>query len=331
LKNNITLGLEEEVFVVEPTLPTTRSLYYLSKLLWKNPRRNMKLTASNFARGKDLQYGLMSGIEVATDVCHSTLHLLSELQGLRGQVSKVCEGRIAPIGHLLQIDAPSNVCALQIHIGGLSDIVKTYDNIAYFLPLLILLGSHSPMRNGERFGQSYRLECGYATGNLTGDRHKRFQDLIITRRLGTIEVRAFDPMPCTARYEYLVNALVAIANLDTHKPLDIHRYARLRNHAIKHGLSDELRELHSELSEIVSVPLELFEFTESDRTAQLYNEFGLEGTYKRMDEIYRCGTYSPPNRSSFTKKVLQPTIGFVGYYAVKFPYITYKWLKERDK
>jgi len=33
----VLLGLEEEVFITEPTLPSIASLWYLAKLLWSRP------------------------------------------------------------------------------------------------------------------------------------------------------------------------------------------------------------------------------------------------------------------------------------------------------
>lgn len=325
----ITLGLEEEVFITEPLLPTTRSLYYLSRLLWQNPRRNYKLTASNFARGNDLKYGMMSGLEIATGICNSSDQLISELRELRQQLSKVAEGHIVPLGHLLQIDTPTNVCALQVHLGGFEDIDKAYDNIAWYLPALILVLANAPMRNLERWGQSYRLAVGYATGPLTGDRRYRYQDLIISKRLGTIEIRAFDPVSCASRIKFVVDALVAVSQLPDRKPLDLERYKRLRNQAITKGIDSELKDLILEINQYSPLPLELVENTQADSTVRMYEKNGLLGAYKKLDELYRQDAFEMPKRSPFVAKFLQPAAGFLGYYAVKFPYITAKWLKEK--
>lgn len=325
----ITLGLEEEVFVLEPSLPSVRSLYYLSRLLWGNPKRNYKLTASNFARGADLKHGLMSGVEVATGICASTSQLISELRELRSQLASVAEGYIAPLGHLFQVDTPTNVCALQIHIGGTKDIGKAYDNIAYFLPILLLLTANSPYRASQRFGQSYRLAVGYATGPLTGDRFYRFQDLIISKRLGTIEVRALDPVSCTNRIKFVADAVYALAGLKVRMPLDLERYKRQRNQAITAGLNDELEELLTKLNKYCFVPVELVRHTQADANSKLYEQQGLLGLYKQIDTLYRNDDYEPPKRTAIMRKVLQPAAGWLGYYAVKFPYVAYKWLKEK--
>jgi len=325
----ITLGLEEEVFVTEPLLPTTRSLYYLAKLLWKKPSRNYHLTASNFARGKDLKYGMMSGLEVATDICHSPLEVITQLRELRAELSKIAMGYIVPLGHLIQIDAPTNVCALQIHIGGSEDIERTYDNIAHFLPAIMLMTANAPFRMGERFGQSYRLAVGYATGPLTGDRFYRFQDLIISKRLGTIEVRALDPVTCTSRIKYVLDAVYALAQTKDRYPLDLERYKKLRAQVITNGANSEIVQLARDLNKYCNFPVELIQNTQSDTTAKMYEKYGLEETYRHIDSLYRVDGIHYKKPSSFVGKFIQPAAGFLGYYAPKFPYVTYKWLKEK--
>lgn len=325
----ITLGIEEEVFVTEPLLPTTRSLWYLAKFMWQNPARNYSLTASNFARGNDLKFGMMSAVEIATDICVSPEHAVSELRRLRQELLKVTEGYVVACGHLLQIDTPTNVAALQVHVGGTEDIERAYDNLAHFMPLLMLLCANSPMRNLERWGQSYRCAVGYATGALTGDRHIRFQDIIISKRLGTIELRALDPVPCTSRIRFLLDCVVAICRLKNHFPLNLEQYARIRSNVIKNGLDEDTEQLWKELSQMTDLPHELFTITQADATWNIYQKKGLEGAYKHLDRLYRGCDYTPPARSAFTKKFLQPAGGFLGYYLPKFPYITYKWLKEK--
>lgn len=324
-----TLGLEEEVFVLEPLLPTTRSLYYLSRLFWQNPKRNYILTASNFARGQDLKCGMMSGVEVATDICHTPEETIEQLRVLRKQLAAVAEGYIAALGHLLQTDTPTNVCALQIHLGGMKDPIRSYDNIARFLPLLILLLANSPMRKRERFGQSYRLQVGYATGPLTGDRRYRYQDLIISKRLGTIEVRAFDANPNLERIRIALNVLLALVNTSAHYPLDLATYRRQREQAITIGLTEELSQLAKELNEQVTIPLELLQHTESDQTAQMYEIDGLAGAYQKLDFRYRQMDYTLPPHSWLTRRLLQPALGFLTYYFPKFPYVSYKYFKEK--
>lgn len=325
----ITLGIEEEVFVTEPLLPTTRSLYYLAKLLWRNPRRNFRLTASNFARGKDLKHGMMSAVEIATDICYSPEHAVSDLRRLRQELLSVVEGYVVACGHLLQIDTPTNVAALQVHVGGMDDIEKAYDNLAHFMPLLMLLCANSPMRNLERWGQSYRCAVGYATGPLTGNRKMRFQDIIISKRLGTIELRALDPVPCTSRIRFLLECVVAICNLKAHYSLDLANYPRIRTNVIKNGLDEDTEALWKELSQMTDLPHELFTITQSDATWNIFQKKGLLGAYRHMDKLYRGCDYELPKHSTIVNKFLQPAAGFLGYYAPKFPYITYKWLKEK--
>ena len=72
-------GLEEEVFIIDAEKPTLLSLYYLAKLLKKDPRYYYFHTASNFARGKDIKECLMGGVEIATGIHDNTSDLIKDL------------------------------------------------------------------------------------------------------------------------------------------------------------------------------------------------------------------------------------------------------------
>jgi gamma-glutamyl:cysteine ligase YbdK (ATP-grasp superfamily) len=48
-----------------------------------------------------------------------------------------------------------------------------YANLAYFLPLLILLSASSPYAGGRYFGQSYRVAASFAIGALRDDLPQR--------------------------------------------------------------------------------------------------------------------------------------------------------------
>lgn len=62
------MGLEEEVFITEPTLPSLGALWHLARLLWSNPSYYYAHSASNFARGRDLRQSIMSGVEISTGI-----------------------------------------------------------------------------------------------------------------------------------------------------------------------------------------------------------------------------------------------------------------------
>jgi hypothetical protein len=263
----ITLGLEEEVFITTPTRPTLDALYVLAKLLWRNPRDYYKHTASNFARGRDALQCLMSSVEIATRPHTDINALLDELRLHRAALADAAgDAYLVPVGHLFDLDAPTNTAGLHIHIGVPAERRPTvYANLAYFLPLLILLSASSPYAGGRYFGQSYRVAASFAIGALHDDPYYRFQDLILSRRLGTIEIRACDPIWDLERLRVLLEAVQAIAQLPTARPIDRARYAALRHQAACVGYTPDLQALHRELSTVHEIPEALLRETVSDR------------------------------------------------------------------
>jgi gamma-glutamyl:cysteine ligase YbdK (ATP-grasp superfamily) len=324
-----TFGLEEEVFVVEPAAPSLNSLYYLARLMWRDPSRNIPRTASNFARGADLSRGLMSAVEVSTDVQPDAASLLDDLRARRAELASVADGLVVPLGHLLDFDTPTNVAALQIHVGGLADRDAAYDNLAHFLPLLALLTADSPAANGERFGQSYRMARGFATGPLGDDPTVRFQDLIVSKRLGTIEVRVLDPTWDLGRIGVLARAIEAIVSLP--QRLDARRdwYNAHRLRIATEGYIDELRPLYAELAQVADVPESLLERTAADEVWDLFAREGLVPTYSAIDNGYRSGIFEPCEVPAMKASALRSVLGFAGYYVPKLPYTTWKYLKEK--
>ncbi|WP_414508921.1 glutamate-cysteine ligase family protein [Synechococcus sp. RC10B2] len=264
--SSLTLGLEEEVFITTPTRPTLDALYALAKLLWRNPRDYYKHTASNFARGRDARQCLMSSVEITTRPHTDIDALLDELRTHRAALADAAgDAYIVPVGHLFDLDAPTNTAGLHIHVGVPAERRQTvYANLAYFLPLLILLSASSPYAGGRSFGQSYRVASSFAIGVLRDDPYYRFQDLILSRRLGTIEIRACDPIWDLARLRVLLEAVQAIAQLPTACPIDRARYAALRHQAARIGYTPDLQALHRELSTVYAIPEALLKTTIAD-------------------------------------------------------------------
>jgi gamma-glutamyl:cysteine ligase YbdK (ATP-grasp superfamily) len=262
----VTLGLEEEVFITAPTRPTLDALYALAKLLGRNPRYYYKHTASNFARGRDARQCLMSSVEIATHPHADIDALLEELRIHRAALADAAgDAYIVPVGHLFDLDAPTNTAGLHIHVGVSAERRQTvYANLAHFLPLLILLSASSPYAGGRYFGQSYRVASSFAIGALRDDPYYRFQDLILSRRLGTIEIRACDPIWDLERLRVLLEAVQAIAQLPTARSIDRARYAALRYQAACVGYTPDLQALHHELSTVYAIPEALLKTTIAD-------------------------------------------------------------------
>ena len=101
MQYRITIGVEEEVFVLEQgrMTPTLQSLDYLRCLLWTNTKRYTKHSASNFARGTERKECFMGSVEVATGVHEKIEHLLEDLLARRTEFAKAAKGgMIVPAG-----------------------------------------------------------------------------------------------------------------------------------------------------------------------------------------------------------------------------------------
>jgi len=323
-------GLEEELFITEPTRPHLSSLYYMSRLLIRNPRHYYRYSATNFSRGTDARECLMSTVEIATTPQPTPDALLGELRQRRQELANaVGDAYIVPVGHLFDIESPTNTGGLHIHLS-VPDArrERVYANLAHFLPLLILLSASSPYAGGRYFGQSYRVTHSFAIGALREDPTYRFQDMIFARRLGTIEIRAFDPVWDMERLRWLLLSVQAIAHLPDSYPLDRDRYGELREQAAREGYTPALQQLYRELRPWVALPERLLQRTASDEIAEWVAREGIEATYAALDYAYRFGELrrvSPrPMKPSFWRGV----VGFAGYYLLRLPYIAYKAWRE---
>jgi gamma-glutamyl:cysteine ligase YbdK (ATP-grasp superfamily) len=323
----LTFGIEEEVFVTEPEKPSLQSLYYLTRLFWKNPFHYYKGSSSNFARGRDIKYGLMSGVEITTAVHDNIYSLLDDFKQRRKELAEACEGLIIPLGHLITHRTPTNVCAFQVHIGGLTN-KKTYNNLAYFLPLLFLLTASSPLVQGERYGQSFRLDHSYAIGAPDRDWAYRFQDIIFSKRLGTIEVKIFDPWWDLERIRILVEALQVICLIDEELPFNIREYKDLRKEAAKKGYTKKLKKLHQKLNKYYPIMAEYFKKTPADQVVEVYETKGLLSTYSALDNAYRTGQFKSKRVFEIKKNISKVSLGIFGYYIPRLPYRAWKYWKD---
>lgn len=329
----ISWGLEEEVFIVENNgRPSLDSLYYLYQLLRQNSKYYFH-SASNFSRGKDVFLGLMSGVEISTDVQLSVKGLLEDLIARRNDLIKVVnDGIIVPIGHLLDTDTPTNTCGLHIHLGVEKKYREmAYQRIAHYLPLIALASTNSPGRNSLYFGKSYRMESSYAVGPLSNNPYFRFQDLIISKRLKTIEIRILDPFPQLDRLEKILNLIEAVARGAKEREVNLSHYLKLRNAVFKEGFTKEMELLYLILQkELGWKDKELFVITPSDLTWKAYEENGLLGAYLLLDEMYRGKLKRTAKDDIYKWKplLLRSALGLAGYYIPRLPYIAYKALKE---
>ncbi len=323
-----TFGLEEEVFIVEPTKPSVQSLYYLAKLVWKQPKRYIRHTDSNFSRSKDILQGLMSGVEISTFIHQDTTSLIEDLIERRKELSEVSDGLIVCLGHLLDFEAPTNTCALQFHLGNLEEPERVYKNLIYYLPLLFLMAANSPGVAGHYFGQSWRLLNSYAVGPVKDDWSVRFQDIIFAKRIGTIELRCFDPIWEIERIRTLAEAINAIAELNFEHEVDIGQYNKIREEVAHHGFNNGLEKQFYELSQICDIDINLLKRTPSDIVWDHYIEHGLEDTYSALDHGYKHGQLKISEIKENKKNIAKIATGFATYYIPKLPYDLWKYIQE---
>lgn len=334
-------GIEEEVFVLEEGRPTVRSLYYLARLLWSDPCWYYTHSASNFNRGTDLRYGLMSGIEVSTGRHDSIAALVQDLAERRRDLARACQGLLCPLGNLPDHTQPSNTCGLHLHISGVEwDLA--YRRLVRYLPAFALALAHAPWAGGRRFGQSFRWAHSYALGPLRPDPTYRFQDLIRSRRLGTLEVRVFDPSPDLGRLAEVLGCLHRLLVLpagDT--PADRadedglraqynhlrYQVARLRSPDHPHRelpLADCVRHLR----ELTGFDENWVARTPADETAALLQETGREATYLTLDARYRQWAGATPWNGKRAPFLAGAIAGFIGYYLPRLPYTLWKAWRE---
>jgi hypothetical protein len=260
--------------------------------------------------------------------------LIADLVARRRDLARAVggDGLVVPLGHLLQYEAPTNTAALQIHVGAPEREVA-YDNLAHFLPLLAVLCADSPAAGGKRWGQSYRWGNGFAIGPLKEDPTVRFQDLIVSKRLGTIEVRVLDPVWDLHRVRVLAGAVAEIAALPSRVGPGTaevrERYNALRDRVALEGYVEELHPLHAELSQLCEFPEALLTRTAADEVWEHYEAYGLVPTYSALDHAWRDGVFEARAVSPMRASVLRSAMGFAGYYVPKFPYVTWKYLKEK--
>ncbi len=324
----LTYGLEEEAFILEPVVPSLGSLHYLTRLLWEDPREHYSLTAANLCHLSDLPAGIMGGVEVATRVHRDATSLLEDLESRRALLRKHCPALIVPMGHLLTGATRSRTCGLHMHVGTDCDPRRIYRAIAHFLPLLLLVTASSPLGGRGYSGKSYRAEHCFAIGPLGPDWTRRFQDIIYSRRLGTVEVRVCDAVWDMERIGHLVRAVEAIVRSGCDFPLDRDRYNRMRLAAARQGYSGEMVSLYHGLRELYELPEGLLEYTAADRVRELREARGLLAAYSAVDQAYRGGEFRAREVRPQGFKAFRAAAGVFGYLLPKAPYNLWKLLRE---
>jgi len=324
----MTYGIEEEVFIVKSGKPSLESLFYLTLLLWRRGYSNYFRTASNFSHMPDLRGGLMGGVEISTEVCCDVDSLLGALVRRRKELAEVSSGLIVPMGHLFNEDAPTKTCGMHVHIGGLADIERAYNNLAHFLPLLALLTANSPCADGKYFGCSYRIHSCPFIGPLKNNPSYRFQDIIISKRLKTLEVRIFDATWDISRIKKLLEIIEVIVRIEKDIDFVPSFYAAARMEAAMSGYGKFTDELFNQLSGFCDISQDLFRLTPSGMLYDYYEKNGLNATLAALDNAYRTGKFEAVGFHEEKPSIAKIGIGIIGYFIPKLPYTVWKACRE---
>lgn len=328
-KYPVTLGLEEEVFVLESgrLLPTLQSLDVLRRLFWKAPRVYMTASASNFAKAEDRKECFMGSIEVTSGKHSDPELLVADILAKRRDLYRAANGAlILPTGALFTTKSPSNTASSHIHVGvPVTHRERVYQNLAYFLPLLARYASNSPYAEGHPFPGSYRMASEGLLGSLREDNEYRFQDLIVSKRLGTIELRIFDPIPEPERLLELLKAVQAIAASSERFPFSRDGYNQDRSIWANGNEPDNWPQKKSELDAIYLLNQERLDRPFGDQLRKVTETDGIEAGYRfasnawfKGDSDSKPATYHP----------VKAARGILGYYVLRLPFMAYKGYKE---
>jgi|GEM_PF-376411 len=328
--SEVFLGLEEEFFAIElgHTVPTLQSMDYLRRIWWTNPRQYLASTASNFAKGKDRKKCFMGSIEISTGKHESPKALIADLIERRTTFAAAARtALIVPIGSLAGHECPSNTASSHIHVGVSPDSRdRVYSNLAYFLPLLAIASACSPTMHPQPTCLSNRLAYASLLGGLKEDREYRFQDIILSKRLGTIEMRVFDPIPELDRLEVILTLVQEIAKYPGTFEFNREEYNSNRQNWAVNGLDAGLEKKLTELREIVDVDRHWIDKPLGPRLQETYSNSSIAEMYAELDSIWRAPTGIRSSPKGYSQ--LAALKGIAGYYVPRMPFILYKGYLE---
>jgi carboxylate-amine ligase len=243
-----TLGLEEELFLVDPA---TGCL--------SNGGANVLARLGELERGEVKSELHRSQIELITGVCETVEEAVAELGELRRAVLATGAGVIGSGTHPTAVEGDSKftdkpryqrihewlgdagatpVCALHIHVGmpDAETAIRVFNGLRRHMPLLEALGANSPYRHGRDTGLASSRELTLRSWPRAGVPRAmaNYEDFVCTAerltrvaevpdytfhwwklrphpRLGTVEIRALDTQLSSRHTASLVAAVHALA------------------------------------------------------------------------------------------------------------------------
>ncbi|WP_420595321.1 glutamate-cysteine ligase family protein [Deinococcus sp.] len=336
----LSYGLEEEVFVLYQGAghsPQTSlgSLWPLGGLLWQDPLRNWAATATNFRRGEAARQEVMSSVEVSTRVEFSAATLFAAALSRRQELSRTFpSGQLIALGALPGSDR-YHTAGLHIHVGVPSgERQRVYGNLAYFLPVLALASASSPYFGAESgftsAGPLSRVAASFALGALGSDPYDRFQDIIITRRLGTIELRVLDPVPDPERLWAILQVVERVARWPGRLPHSREEYNALRAEMLM-GIGPALQARIAATADLFCFDPVWTQHTEAARIVAHTQARGWASTRAHLDGLFRTGIWQSVGTPHAPPPWWHGPAGFARYYLPKLPYIARKAYLENRK
>lgn len=301
---------------------------YLRQFVGTNRKDNLNHSASNFAKGSDRKECFMGSIELSTGKHDTSESLITDLIERRTAFAKAMHSALViPTGALFHLSSPTNTACSHIHVGvPAAERLRVYENLCTLAPLLAVFAANSPYAGGKNFGLSYRMAQEGLLGSLKPDPEYRFQDVIISKRLGTIEMRIFDPIPELSRLRIVLDSIKQIAEWQGSLPLDRNRYNADRPAWLRSPAAPCLQELHP-IADQVGLSIEkLEEESLSCQIGRLADSDGIDAAYAQLDKLWREPTFTSAHPRPYSAaKMIR---GMVGYYIPKLPLIAYKGYLE---
>jgi len=221
------IGIEEEFFLVdnESLFPVSFTPKLILKLIRKTGSYLLKSSMESPLSRQLFKAGFPI-IEVKTSPHRDVDCLLEEVKHHRKILSDLVEEEhllIVPSGlhpaYSPEKDSRLLCCAIHVHISEYP-LEKAFFALAGHIPELLALTANSPFLNGKVCGKSMRTLYSYAIG-FPSYFYKRASDVIINRKLRTVELRVCDSQIVSNDIFKLVHLVLGI--IDSHCKLEKER------------------------------------------------------------------------------------------------------------
>jgi len=254
------IGIEEEFFLVdeENLFPISSTPQLILKLVRKDSRY-FRMSSMESPLGKETFKSGFPIIELKTAPHAGIDSLLEEVKHNRAMLSDVANEAhlyVVPSGlhpaHCPRSDSRLLCCALHVHVSGYP-LKEAFFALVNHIPEFVAVTANSPFLCGEVKGKTMRTFHSYAIG-IPKDFYKRASDIIINRKLQTVELRVCDTQIVSQDVSNFVHFVIGV--IDRHCKSGKTKYVinpdlnhRRHSAAIggKSALTNDLEELYEEI------------------------------------------------------------------------------------